>query len=26
VELGADPKQIADAISRYVERMRLLDQ
>ena len=26
VELSADPKKIGDAISRYVERMRLLDQ
>jgi threonine synthase len=26
VDLSADTKQIADAISRYVERMRLLDQ
>ena len=26
VELSADPKQIAEAISRYVERVRLLDQ
>jgi hypothetical protein len=26
VELGADPKQIADTISHYVERTRLLDQ
>jgi threonine synthase len=26
VELSAEPKQISDAISRYVERMRLLDQ
>jgi threonine synthase len=26
VELSADPKQIADTISHYVERMRLLDQ
>ena len=25
VELGADPKKISDAISRYVERMRLLE-
>jgi len=25
VELEADPKQISDAISRYVERVRLLD-
>jgi threonine synthase len=25
VELDADPKQISDAISRYVERVRLLD-
>ena len=26
VELSAEPKQISDAISRYVERMRLLEQ
>lgn len=26
VELNADPKQISDAISRYVERLRLLEQ
>jgi threonine synthase len=26
MELNADPKEISDAISRYVERMRLLDQ
>jgi threonine synthase len=26
VELKADPKQISDAISRYVERVRLLEQ
>jgi threonine synthase len=26
VELNADPKQISDAISRYVERVRLLEQ
>jgi threonine synthase len=26
VELSADPKKIGDAIARYVERMRLLDQ
>jgi threonine synthase len=26
VALSADPKQISDAISRYVERVRLLDQ
>jgi threonine synthase len=26
VELPADPKQISDAISHYVERMRLLEQ
>ncbi|MGH7825816.1 MAG: threonine synthase, partial [Candidatus Binatia bacterium] len=26
VELSADTKHIADAISHYVERMRLLDQ
>jgi hypothetical protein len=25
VELSADPKQIAGAISHYVERMRLLE-
>jgi len=25
VELSAEPKKISDAISRYVERMRLLD-
>jgi threonine synthase len=25
VESSADPKQISDAISRYVERVRLLD-
>jgi threonine synthase len=25
VELSANPKQISDAISRYVERVRLLD-
>jgi threonine synthase len=25
VELSADPKKISDAISRYVERLRLLD-
>jgi threonine synthase len=26
VELSANPKQISDAISRYVERIRLLEQ
>jgi len=25
VEVSADPKKISDAISRYVERVRLLD-
>jgi hypothetical protein len=26
VELTANPRQISDAISRYVERVRLLEQ